>query len=1012
MNERTLRDVVAAFGGDTSQAEAAATERWEAMKRVDPDATREAAIEQLAWEYAPRPIQHVFPGDNWYFMIKAAQSQANILLLDLEDAVATTRKQVARTVLALLIRALRGQILTRDELEFLKANALPAGKAEQLEQQFVRDGTRFQIKPECRFPEGQMVLVRPNNLRTKWAAGDYFDVIRKIGDLIAGIYLPKVEDPEDVRTAVQILRALQQEQGWVTGRHKVFVLTELPGAVLTAQEILAVAPEVEEANLGVVDYTAATGGRSVVQQEQYTYMRYPLLTLVKAARATGKAAGTGITVKLNADDTEVDTTRAIALGIHRKWSVHPAHIEGIARHAAAFPAVLRKRIPFPDITPFDLAQLERLAREEKPIIPPLVFVPRPVTLCRSVVTVAGQDLDGLRTALASPADMVVVDVEGMLSPEARESQRTVAQLLKQAGRASQVVAIRMDPGRVDAAHELQNLLQVVKETVQALILPAVDQPRAVRHAAGLLTAIEREVGLPIGSLALGAQITKPETVELEAYAIATASRRMMWIFLELERALPKEELTDPKSKGFYYYRSALAAATAAADIDAVDGRSDAPRLAEESLFAANLGFHGKIVTPDQAESVNAVMNPPRAGEKPTQPKGPAAEAFNARWINCVERALEILELYATADQERNLGAVAYNDPVTGQAELVDAATARIYYRQLERALKARQLTDAEAERYTVARERLLLALRPGGMDQVGEAVFPGEKLQGNAIIVRPWMVQAFAKASGDRNRYHLDQAYAEKSRFRGLVAHGLFTVCHVLASLGRRLPAYAVDSLEAHFRAPVYFGDSITPLAEVQDVLDGGKALLWLSAVNQEGKVVYEGTATLKPGKAGEIHSTPPDELAWLRLWAQDATPSVPAVVSDFTDASTPRQQTFAKTVTPELVRATQALFGPLFPHQVSMLLALGAMAMTSAESSPGHLLLTARVSQFGGPIEAGDHLRLSAAAPPPDQIRRSQKGKGTPIVPIDIVVNNQLGTVVLAGQVVKLMEEQRSSDA
>ena len=1010
MNERALNDVLAAFGGDTTQAEAEVAERWEALKRVDPAATRDAAIRQLAWEYVSRPIQHVFPGDNWYFMIKAAQSQAHTLLLDLEDAVATTRKDVARTVLTLLVRALRGHTLSEAELEFLKAHALPAGKADQLTQQFIREGAHFQVKPECRFPPEQMILVRPNNLRTKWAAGDYFQVIREIGDLIAGIYLPKVEGPEDVRVAVQILRALQQERGWVTGRHKIFVLTELPGAVLTAEEILKVAPEVEEANLGVVDYTAATGGRSVVQQEQYTYMRYPLLKLVEAARATGKAAGTGITVKLNADDTEVDTVRAIALGIHRKWSVHPAHVEGIARHAVEFPSPLRKRLSFPDISPFDFARLERLAREEQPILPPLVFVPRPVTLCRSVVTVAGQDLDALRAAFTSSADMVIVDADGRGGPHGQKAQRKLAELLTKTERPSQMVAMQMDLERLEAPQQLQELVQLLKDRVQAVILPAVDHPRAVRHAAGLLTTVEREVGLPIGSLALGARLTRPETVEREAYAIATASRRMMWIFLDLEGAQAKEETSDPKTKGFYYYRSALVAATAAADIDAVDSMSDAAQLEEETLFSANLGFHGKIVTPDQAAGVNAAMNPPRAGERPTQPKGPAAETFNARWINAVERALEILELYATADQERNLGAVAYNDPVTGQAELVDAATARIYYRQLERALKAAHLTPTEAERYVVARERLLLALRPGGMEQVGEAVFAGEKLQGNAVTVSPWMVQAFAKASGDRNRYHLDQAYAKQSRFGGLVAHGLFTVCHILASLGRRLPAYSLDALEAHFRAPVYFGDSITPLAEVQEVLEGGRAVLRLRAVNQEGTVVCEGTATLKLKKAGELLPTPPAELAWLRQWAQDVIPAVPATVYDFTNPSTPRQQTFTKSITPELVRATQVLFGPLYPHQVSPLLAVGTMAMASAESSPGHLLLTARVSQLEASIETGDQLSLSATAPPPDQIRRSQKGKGTPIVPLDIVVNNQRGRAVLQGQTVKLMEEQPPS--
>ncbi|MGH7254059.1 MAG: hypothetical protein ACREIE_09705, partial [Nitrospiraceae bacterium] len=119
-------------------------------------------------------------------------------------------------------------------------------------------------------------------------------------------------------------------------------------------------------------------------------------------------------------------------------------------------------------------------------------------------------------------------------------------------------------------------------------------------------------------------------------------------------------------------------------------------------------------------------------------------------MNSMERALAVLELYATADQERNLGAVAYADPVTGRHELVDANKVRVYYRQLERALKAKQLSEADAKRYVGARERLLAALSPGGGEQVGEGFFAGERLQGDAVSVTPWMVQAFAKASGDR----------------------------------------------------------------------------------------------------------------------------------------------------------------------------------------------------------------------------------------------------------------------
>jgi citrate lyase beta subunit len=262
-----------------------------------------------------------------------------------------------------------------------------------------------------------------------------------------------------------------------------------------------------------------------------------------------------------------------------------------------------------------------------------------------------------------------------------------------------MLAFQVDVAKPQGLELLQDLLQFFQERVQTVILPSVDGPRAVRHAAGLLSGVEREIGLPIGSLTLGARLASPDAVEREAYAIATASQRMMWLFLDLPGAQPKEDPADPITKGYYYYRSALVAATAAADVDAVDGMSDAGQFEEEALFAANLGFQGKQVAPQQAARVNAIMSPPQAGERPTLQKGPTADAFRARWINSVERALEVLELYAAAELDRNLGAVAYSDPVTGQREMVDAATVRIYYRQLERALKAAQLTDAEAARY-------------------------------------------------------------------------------------------------------------------------------------------------------------------------------------------------------------------------------------------------------------------------------------------------------------------------
>jgi citrate lyase beta subunit/acyl dehydratase len=999
-------EVVSAFGGDEDSARAELEERLGALKRIDPAASPEAVVERLAWELRPRTIEHVFPGDNWYFLLKAAQSQAHILLLDIEDAVATTRKEIARPVIVLLLRAFRGLPLTGDELDFLAANAMPEGRSGQLREVFESFREGFRLKASFRFPPNQMILVRPNNLRTAWAAGDYLEVIREAGELIDGIYLPKIEEAEDVRVAVSILRAIQAHRGWAPGRHKVFVLTELPGAILQAREILSVAPEVEEINLGVVDYTAATGGRSIVQQEQFTYMRFALLTIVEAARATGKVAGTGITVRLEADETEKDTLLAQALGIHRKWSVHPAHIEGIARRAEGFPRPVRKRLTYEPIEPFDLEELEALARQGRPILPPKVFIPRPVVLARSVVEARADDPEALERALASGADMVLLNLEGLEQEAQRPRLASVADALERMEDTGPAVVCQADLFGPESAGFLKVLLEALGRRLQGLILADVQDARQVREASGLLTEAERQVGLASGSIPLGARLSRPEAVEAKAHEIAEASRRLMWLLLDLPPAMPKEALDDPSTKGYHYYHSALIAAAAHADVDALAGPSPPDRVEAEALFAANLGFHGKVVEPKDVALVAAIMSPPRAGEAPEEPRGPEAEAFRARWTNSVERALEILELYATADQERQLGAVAYNDPVSGQAELVDAATARIYYRQLERALKAGHLSAAETERYLLARQRLLLALRPGGREIAAWSLFAGQRITGHALTIRDWMVRAFAKSSGDRNRYHLDRAYACSSRFGRLVAHGLLTTSVMLAHMGQILSVYSEEALSVRFKAPVAFGDTLTPEAEVLEVSDEGGARIRLWAVNQEGVVVCEGEARLKPKERHEPYVLEPEEIGWLKRWAEDVEASIPDRVYDFTDPSSPRLQTFTKPVGADVVRATRALFGGPDSQRLSRLIALGAMAQASAEAAPGHLLLSAEVSRFGVPVAEGDLLSLTVRAPEASSIRRSKKGKGPPIVPLAIEVVNQRGETVLEGEVVKLMEE------
>ncbi|MEK7220742.1 MAG: hypothetical protein AAB253_06050, partial [candidate division NC10 bacterium] len=61
----------------------------------------------LAKREHPR-IQHVFPADNWYFWLKAAEDKPDEIIADLEDAVATPRKELARDIFIAVLKLFQG----------------------------------------------------------------------------------------------------------------------------------------------------------------------------------------------------------------------------------------------------------------------------------------------------------------------------------------------------------------------------------------------------------------------------------------------------------------------------------------------------------------------------------------------------------------------------------------------------------------------------------------------------------------------------------------------------------------------------------------------------------------------------------------------------------------------------------------------------------------------------------------------------------------------------------------
>ena len=117
----------------------------------------------------------------------------------------------------------------------------------------------------------------------------------------------------------------------------------------------------------------------------------------------------------------------------------------------------------------------------------------------------------------------------------------------------------------------------------------------------------------------------------------------------------------------------------------------------------------------------------------------------------------------------------------------------------------------------------------------------------------------FARISGDDNPIHLSERYAAKTRFGQRIAHGLYTASLISAVLGTRLPGPGAvyRSQTLNFHAPVKFGDVVTVVVEVVELVpEGRKARLHCEAL-VDGQVVLDGEASVSvPGRPKQPKQT------------------------------------------------------------------------------------------------------------------------------------------------------------
>jgi len=123
----------------------------------------------------------------------------------------------------------------------------------------------------------------------------------------------------------------------------------------------------------------------------------------------------------------------------------------------------------------------------------------------------------------------------------------------------------------------------------------------------------------------------------------------------------------------------------------------------------------------------------------------------------------------------------------------------------------------------------------------------GETIE-RSFRVSDEIVRGFAELLGDRNPLHLDDEFAQSTRFGRRIAHGMIAAVQISAVIGNALPGpgtvYLNQTLK--FMAPVFIGDTLTTRVTVISMKDG-KPIATLDTVctNQDGKVVLQGEAVV-----------------------------------------------------------------------------------------------------------------------------------------------------------------------
>jgi len=230
------------------------------------------------------------PGSNPGMFEKAANSAADYVFLDLEDAVSPGEK----------IQARKNVIEALHDIDW-------------------RSKTKT-------------ISVRINSIDTHYMYRDLVDLVEQAGEQLDTILIPKVGVAADVYMVDAMLTQIEESKGF-TNKIGIEVLIETTLGMANVDTIATSSPRLETMHFGVADYAASCRARTTnIGDLNPDYpgdqWHHGLSRILVACRAYGLRPIDGPFGDFkDPDGYRLGARRTAAMGFEGKWAIHPSQIE-------------------------------------------------------------------------------------------------------------------------------------------------------------------------------------------------------------------------------------------------------------------------------------------------------------------------------------------------------------------------------------------------------------------------------------------------------------------------------------------------------------------------------------------------------------------------------------------------------------------------------------------------------------------------------------------------------------